>query len=572
MRKIFIALIILITFTAACSRRNLPAGMPAKLIKSYDTAAYEYIFVEAVKQKVLGSPGDAIKYFERCIAINPESDAAYYQIAQILLGSGDAGNARKYAAKAAELRPDNLWYLIMNAGIHYQEKDLDSALLFYERAVKLYPAKDEIKITLGNLYSESGNFEKARSIFSSFDEKYGVNETTTTMYINALIKEKKYREALDKVEVLLKEDQDDINYNGLLAEIYRGQGDNARAFEVYSDLIKRNPDNPGIQLALMEFLLNQKNYTDLIVLLKSVASSDRIERERKIELFAGLLEIEEIVSENFDSMEDAIYTLEGKYIDDQIVVLLRPDLYEKSGKLSKAVLRLEEISLIMPDNYFALEKLLLLFYEQQNMDQLLIRAEQVATKFNRSFLAKILFATAASEKGKFDTALEELRKAAILAGDNKDLLLQVLTMRADVHYRMKDFENSFILFDEALAISSDDLTILNNYAYYLAEQGVRLKEAENMAKQVIEREKDNTTFLDTYAWTLYKRGKLKDAARIMERVIKSGEKDDAEWFEHYGFILRDQKKCEQAVEKWEYAIKLDSSKIHLKEEIRKCEK
>ena len=79
---------------------------------------------------------------------------------------------------------------------------------------------------------------------------------------------------------------------------------------------------------------------------------------------------------------------------------------------------------------------------------------------------------------------------------------------------------------------------------------MRLKEAEEMAKKVITREKDNTTFLDTYAWVLYKRGKLKEAAKVMEKIIASGEKPDAEWYEHYGYILKKQKKCNEAIEKW----------------------
>ena len=40
-------------------------------------------------------------------------------------------------------------------------------------------------------------------------------------------------------------------------------------------------------------------------------------------------------------------------------------------------------------------------------------------------------------------ALEELRKADILAGDNKELKLQVLTMRADIYYRMKNYTEAF---------------------------------------------------------------------------------------------------------------------------------
>jgi len=120
-------------------------------------------------------------------------------------------------------------------------------------------------------------------------------------------------------------------------------------------------------------------------------------------------------------------------------------------------------------------------------------------------------------------------------------MVQVLTMRADVYYRMKEFIKAFETFRNAMKINSDDLTVINNYAYYLAEQNSNLKEAEEMAKRVIEKDKGNTTFLDTYGWVLYKRGKLKEAAKVMESIINKGDKTDAVWYEHYGYILKKQK-------------------------------
>jgi Tfp pilus assembly protein PilF len=114
--------------------------------------------------------------------------------------------------------------------------------------------------------------------------------------------------------------------------------------------------------------------------------------------------------------------------------------------------------------------------------------------------------------------------------------------------------------------------VMNNYAYFLAEQNSKLKEAEEMAKKVVEKEKNNTTYLDTYAWVLYKRGKLNEAARIMENIIKGGNKPDAEWYEHYGYILKKQKKCSDAVKMWNISLSIDKSKSYLIEEIKNCGK
>ena len=87
------------------------------------------------------------------------------------------------------------------------------------------------------------------------------------------------------------------------------------------------------------------------------------------------------------------------------------------------------------DNYYAWEKLLIVYLQLKDYKNLMIRGEECASKFNRSFMAKLLYATGAMETKNFEIAMEELRKAEILAGDNKEYMIQVLTMRADVYYR-----------------------------------------------------------------------------------------------------------------------------------------
>ena len=68
---------------------------------------------------------------------------------------------------------------MMMGGFYYQEKNIDSAIIYYEKAVKYFPDKEDLQLTLGNLYSENKNYDKAITIFDSFDKKYGVNENST---------------------------------------------------------------------------------------------------------------------------------------------------------------------------------------------------------------------------------------------------------------------------------------------------------------------------------------------------------------------------------------------------------
>ncbi len=569
-RKGYILLIIvLITATIySCGKKIIPSATGS--IKQYDSVAYDYWFVEAVKLKLMGNGGEALKLFEQCLKINPENSASYYQIAQIVMANGDINSGKKYLRKAIALEPGNLWYLMMLAGTYYQEQKLDSAIIYYEQAVNYHPEKEDMKLTLGNLYSENKKYDKANIIFESLDKKYGINESSTVGAIKNLMWAERYDEALEKALMLLKEYPDEILLNGLLAEIYRGKGEPKKAMEVYNRLLERNPDNPETQLSLCDFLINENKYEELFMLLNTVILNDKILRENKISLFARLIGINDVVTANSQKLQLALMVLEAEYKNDNIIQLLRPELMAQEKKYSEAAARLEEIIEVQPENYFAWEKLLLIYLDAGEYKKLEEKGKVCAAKFNRSFLAKILYATAATENKNYETALNELKKGDILAGENKEMSLQVLSLRADIYYRMKDFEKAFKTFDEALKANNDDITVLNNYAYYLAEQNLRLKEAEIMAGKVIEMEKNNNTYLDTYGWVLYKRGKVKDAEKIFEEIIKSSKDPDAEYFEHYGYILKKRKNCQKAIINWKFALELDSTKTNLKKEIENC--
>ena len=70
-----------------------------------------------------------------------------------------------------------------------------------KKQLNIFPEKENLQLTLGNLYSENKNYEKANSIFDSFDKKYGVNETSTLSAIKNLMAEGKYDDAMVKTSV-----------------------------------------------------------------------------------------------------------------------------------------------------------------------------------------------------------------------------------------------------------------------------------------------------------------------------------------------------------------------------------
>ncbi len=64
-------------------------------------------------------------------------------------------------------------------------------------------------------------------------------------------------------------------------------------------------------------------------------------------------------------------------------------------------------------------------------------------------------------------------------------------------------EESFAAYDSCLQWKDDNVTALNNYAYYMSLKGVELHKAEQMSYKTIKAEPKNGTYLDTYAWILF---------------------------------------------------------------------
>ncbi|MFN8241975.1 MAG: tetratricopeptide repeat protein [Bacteroidales bacterium] len=558
-------LLIIVFYSCGVQRRNVKHD---DMSGGYDTSAFDYIFVEGVKQKVLGNYGEAIQCFEKAIQINNNSDASYFQISQVLTQVGDSRNSKKYAIKASELDRGNEVYLNYIAGIYYSEKVLDSAVLFYEKALKLKPDEDNLKFNLANLYSEIGDFSKSGQLIRFLEDKYGKSESLTLLMIHNLIRSKNFNEAESRVKLLLSDNPDSILFNGLLAEIYRAKGEDLKAIEIYQKLVEIDPENAQTLVSLTDFFFAKGEFKDYFDLLNKVLVKDNVTREDKIGLLSKAIENDSVAIAYQKSLDISLMLLEANYKQDQLVPLLRADVYIKSGRKNEAESLLLKLIQENKDNYYACEKLLLLYADTGENEKLFSRGNEYSMHFNRAVILKMLYATGAMGLGKYDIAEKELKKAEILASGQEEIIAQIQATRADMFYKKGEFEKSFQAFEEALNLSPEDIILQNNYAYFLAEKDTDLKKALKMAENVVKQDR-KPTYLDTYAWVLYKLGRNSDAIKVMEDIRQTGLKD-AEWLEHYGFMLERAGKCKNAIDYWQQAIELDKRKIYLETEISKC--
>jgi len=99
MGRILIVLMLVLLYLTSCGTAKISSsGVVGN--EGYDTASYDYLYIEGMKQKILGNAGEAIQYFEKALRINPNGSASYFQIAQVASQLGDQKSALKYGQKA----------------------------------------------------------------------------------------------------------------------------------------------------------------------------------------------------------------------------------------------------------------------------------------------------------------------------------------------------------------------------------------------------------------------------------------------------------------------------------------
>jgi tetratricopeptide (TPR) repeat protein len=566
--KILILLAILISISG-CTKYVAP-GKGLVEAGQGNEAQYNYMLSEAFRQKYLGSMADAIKLFEECKKNSPEKAVPYFELAQIYSFQGNKNDAKINALNAARLEKDNYWYKMFCGGLYSAAGNIDSAIVFLDEALKLKPDDNDIKSALGQAYLQAGDIVKAEKILRQLTDKGEYNENDIYNIINSLIDAKHYKEAEEWTKGLIKENSEEVKYQAVLGEIYRFQGKNALADSCYNSIIAKNPEDGESQMLVMNYLIEKDDYDNASSFLGSVLSNGNIKRERKVDFLRYLLNDTAFVRAKSNVLVNNLIEVEKQYPNDEEVSSLRAQVYEMLGLKDKAIERYYEIKKENSSTFYSDQKLIILLADEKRFEELYNIAKVFATNYNKSILGKVYYGIAAMELKKYDVAEDEFDKAMILAGNDNKMQFSVLSAQADLEYRQRNFEKAFSILEQALKLEPDDAGTLNNYAYYLAEDNVNLKQAYQMASKAIKKEPLNGTYIDTYGWVLYKMGKYKPALKEIKRALELSKDRDPELLEHMGYILKSLKKCDEACIYWNEAVKKDSSKTYLNEEISKC--
>jgi tetratricopeptide (TPR) repeat protein len=205
---------------------------------------------------------EAIYWISEAYDRAPQRADVSYALAEQLIRARNYERAEGILSSALQQRGDDgaLWEAL--GDLRSREKRLQDAMGAYSRCLKLSPARVSARLSLADVYRESGQVEQSRRELEKVLQHEPGNSMANAELARIALEASQQDDALRLAQRALAADANSLTANEVLAEILTRDNKLVRARSTLEKLVKLDPDNPRFHYLLSRVLsklqLNQE--------------------------------------------------------------------------------------------------------------------------------------------------------------------------------------------------------------------------------------------------------------------------------------------------------------------------
>lgn len=542
-------------------------------LNTNDRLRLDYLFQEASKQKMLGNHVSAFDLLSHCLEISPEAPEVLYQMAIYRLFLRQDSLGLQDLRHASENDPLNTFYKEALATYYLNNQQASLALPYLESLVALRPHRSDILAQLVTIYRAADRPEDAIHALDRIEVLEGKIASVSYQKFGLYKQMGQDKQAYAELESLCKEYPHEMSYrlaigNQLLEDDRIGE-----ALKVFDQVRKIEPDNPALQLSMLEYYRHTEDSLLFYQLRDSLLYAPKTESDIRVALLRDLI-AEEMHSDSLGPkrITAAFDTLDIIQPNDLDLLQLRAAYlatYDKDNDRDFVAV-MDRVNELEPANTQALFYLIQYYGEHKEFERLEDLCRRGVLTHPEELLCHFYLGVALYQQDKKPEAMKAFEDGIVQKTDESRpaIVADLYSILGDLYHEMGRDADAFAAYDSCLTYQSDNASCLNNYAYYLSLEDRDLDRAEEMSYRSIRLEPDNKTFLDTYAWILFMKQRYSEAQRYIDRVcppdstdsvLLADESVSGVVFEHAGDIAACNQQMEQALRFWTLAQKAGGS-------------
>jgi len=513
-------------------------------------------FFLATKEKLTGTAEKAIQAFIKVTELNPENDAAWFELSRLYAEKGRALDAKTAIENALELSPDNYYYQSVAADVYVAQGDTKKAIKLYEDILKQSPDKLDLYLTLARIYEQTGNEKKAEETYANAKKFTGAVYEIASQKLQSYLESKDYTRAAKECIALIEEYPDYIEFKELLGDIYLMKQDADKALEAYTNILKDSPDEAQVQLKLSRVLLFTGKLDDGFAMAQKAFSNHDLDIDAKMEFLLVLFDLSSRNKNLNDRAHPLINALIVTHPKNAKSYSIAGDYYQRESRYEEALAAYKLAVSCAPDKVLIWQQIVELEAQLSQWDSLKVDAARTLELFPNQPGFYMFSGIAYTNLEAYDQAIAALENGLDLLVDNKSLEENFYFYLASAHEKAKNFSKCDSYFEKALKLNPNNALLINNYAYSLAQRGQNLNKALELAQKANQLIPLQASFLDTKGWVQYKLKNYSEALEILKVALDAGGDVSGEVLDHYGDALYQNDRKEEALTYWKKAKEL----------------
>jgi len=519
-------------------------------------------FIEGALLDQTGKYAEAILQYQEALQ-NKQDPAIYHAIAKDYAILNNHQRAILMGREAVRLAPQNRTYHETLAEIYMSSLELDAAIKEDEAVIGIDSLYLEAWLNLARLL-QLQKPAKALQIYKQILDRFGPEADAYFQMAQIYGNGGDYKKAAEALKGMLEIDPGNFEIKKALGDAYLRADSTGAALRIFNELVEVNPENLELRAAIAHAYLTKQNYDAAAEQFESVLRRDSLSLDDQLrfgQVFLSFIQKDSLVAPYAVKLFERI---KRRYPKDWRPYWFLGSIDDIIKNDSGAVLnfqKVKELASWNPDGWVGIATV---YYERGRYDDAIQVLSEAKKVFPEEF--RIQYLLGASYRGihRLTDAASSLEKAVQL----NEKSVEALSVLALVYDEMKKPEESDTIYEHALRMDAHNNLLLNNYAYSLAERGLQLPRALQMAKEAVADQPTNQSYLDTYGWVYFRMERYDEAERYVRKAIELGSKS-AVIHEHLGDIYYKMSRKDKAMELWQKALDLDASNTALKQKIQR---
>ena len=548
-----------------------------KAISEDDRVKAEYIFLEAEKQRNMGRDDAFHHLLQYAHSLDPENSAiAYYlgysRLMKSNLSVSDSlfSSSLRMMRKHVDAHPEDKYEAMLYANGNMIANQVQEGLRVLKIQAERNPHNVEVQLSIADAYARLEDYRNAIAAYDSVQQWQGQSVQLSARKVRAYQALNDTVGAIGEMRSLLATAPRNVDYNLAMGNMMLMFGERDSALTYYDKAQQYEPENGATYLAKAQFYnaigdsvnYDQQTYQALVSKDLDVAS--------KVEVLADYARHLLVAKDSSARTENLFKVLIEQHPNEPQIRMLFSDYLAAKDDMKGAAEQMDYAVNLDPTDAQAWNRLLVLNIISENYEAAIAAGDRAIELNPNNIELYGYIAPAYYNIKQYDKAIEVYKKA-LAAVDSTDTEHRSMFLggMGDAKFSMGDTIGAFALYDQAIEIDPNNVSILNNYAYFLTLCNRDLDKAERMSAKTVQAEPQNATFLDTYAWVFYKRKEYTMAQLYIEMAIKNERRPSSDIYDHYGDILLAVGNKQEALKQWKKALELDAGNKELLEKVEK---